>query len=199
VAPLKRLEDYDLLRFIHPAIQLTPETIAQLNRVKTVLAWHDLLFLDDSYMRWAVYFMSLIDHCDGAISEAICKRLELASRYRDLLVKERFKAQQSLKWLLWRRPKDNIEIYNYLHGLNNELILYMMAARDERSVQQMISHFYTKLRHIRPVLKGRDLKAMGISPGPIYSEILDALLEARLVGRATTREDEVALVESYAR
>jgi len=39
--------------------------IALLNAVRQVVAWHDLLFLDDSYMKWAVYFLALIHRCEG--------------------------------------------------------------------------------------------------------------------------------------
>jgi len=199
VNSLKRLADYNLLRIIHPAIHLDKTVLGRLTRVKSVLAWHDLLFLDDSYMRWSVYFMALMGHCDEATSMEICRRLELANRHRDLLVKERRKAERNLKWLQWRRPADNVEIYKKLHGLKNELILYMMAATEERSVQQMISLYYTKLRNINPLLRGRDLQTMGIPQGPIYREILDAILEARLQGRITTRDDEAALVKAYVR
>jgi tRNA nucleotidyltransferase (CCA-adding enzyme) len=197
VAALKRLEDFQLLGIIHPAIQLDEIVLKRLSRVKTVLAWHDLLFLDDSYMRWAVYFMALVGHCDAATTLEICMRLELAARYQELFVKARFKAEDSLNWLQWRKTANNVEIYTHLHGLKNELILYIMAATEERAVQQMVSLYYTKLRHIQPLLQGKDLQTMGIPPGPIYREILDAILEARLEGRITTRQEETALVKAY--
>jgi tRNA nucleotidyltransferase (CCA-adding enzyme) len=47
-------------------------------------------------------------------------------------------------------------------------------------------------------LKGRDLLALGLKPGPLFREILQALLVERLEGRVRSREEEVAWVkENY--
>jgi tRNA nucleotidyltransferase (CCA-adding enzyme) len=43
-------------------------------------------------------------------------------------------------------------------------------------------------------LKGNDLKALGIRPGPIYRDILTSLLYARLDGLVESRDDELRFV-----
>jgi tRNA nucleotidyltransferase (CCA-adding enzyme) len=40
---------------------------------------------------------------------------------------------------------------------------------------------------------------MGLEPGPIYREILEAVLEAKLNGRLKTRTDELSFVRNYVR
>ena len=42
---------------------------------------------------------------------------------------------------------------------------------------------------------GNDLKEMGYEPGPIFREILTALLEARLNGEVRSRNDEIEFVQ----
>ena len=57
----------------------------------------------------------------------------------------------------------------------------------------------TKLRSIKPVLNGKDLKSMGYAPGPLFKQILTAILEARLEGKIKSREEEIAFVTEYRR
>ena len=40
---------------------------------------------------------------------------------------------------------------------------------------------------------------MGIKPGPIYREILQAVLDAKLNGQLKTRNDELNFVKEYVR
>jgi tRNA nucleotidyltransferase (CCA-adding enzyme) len=63
VAAIVRLNDFDLLKVIHPSVEQDKVMIAMLNSIKKVLSWHDLLFLDESYKKWVVYFFALIQHC----------------------------------------------------------------------------------------------------------------------------------------
>jgi tRNA nucleotidyltransferase (CCA-adding enzyme) len=55
--------------------------------------------------------------------------------------------------------------------------------------------YLDKYSHVKPRLAGQDLLALGIEPGPIYSELLNKLLAARLDGKVKTREDEEKLVK----
>jgi len=55
------------------------------------------------------------------------------------------------------------------------------------------------LRDVKPVLKGNDLKKMGIEPGPVYTRILTELLEEKLRGRLASREDEENFVRKFIR
>jgi poly(A) polymerase len=48
--------------------------------------------------------------------------------------------------------------------------------------------------HPEPLLKGRDLIAMGFSPGPIFQNILRQVLEAQLEGEISTKEEAVEWV-----
>ncbi|HLG43388.1 MAG TPA: hypothetical protein VI337_00080, partial [Nitrospirales bacterium] len=45
-------------------------------------------------------------------------------------------------------------------------------------------------------LRGDDLRALGIRPGPIYRDILNSLLYARLDGHVQSRDDELRFVRS---
>ena len=52
--------------------------------------------------------------------------------------------------------------------------------------------YLTRLRTVKVLLTGEDLKKMGIPPGPRYKEILAELLDAKLDGLVRNREEELA-------
>jgi len=197
IPALIRLEEYDMLKVIHPSITLTPPLINLLNAARKVLSWHDLLFLDESYMKWAVYFMSLISNCDRKISEDICGRLELPPRLCRLFIKERFEAERCLFWLERHIPVKNSVLYHRLSGIKVEPILYMIASTKVEKVKRTLSYYYTHLRQIAISMRGKDLADMGIPPGPIYREILQAVLDAKLNGHLQAESDELAFAKHY--
>jgi tRNA nucleotidyltransferase (CCA-adding enzyme) len=198
VPAIIRLNDFDLLKFIHPSLQFDKQLISILNSVKQVLAWYDLLFLDESYMKWVVYFLVLIHACDLQRSEEICNRFELAPRYRRIFCNERFEAEKCVMDLARNVPARNSRLYRKLSAFRTELILYMMAVTRQEKVKKAISHYFTNLRSVNVSLKGRDLQKMGIEPGPIYREILQATLDAKLNGKLKSREDELDFARSCA-
>ncbi len=194
---IRRLQDYQLLHVIHPKIQMNNNQILLLNSTREVIAWHDLLFLEESYIKWAVYFMVLIRNCDLRTTRAICERLELAPRYRKIFLKDRMAADATLNRLERSLPNDNRSLYKQLSGLSIEMILYMMACAHSRDVKRAISHFVTKLRYVTITVTGKDLMGYGLSPGPIYREIMQHVLDAKLDGLLKTRDDELKFVENH--
>ncbi len=124
-------------------------------------------------------------------------RLELAPRYRVIFRVERFEADRCLFWLERNLPVANSILYKQLSGFKTELILYMMASAKQKSVKKAISHYFTRLRHINTSVRGKDLIKMGLEPGPIYREILQAVLDAKLDNLVKTRSDELLFVRDY--
>jgi tRNA nucleotidyltransferase (CCA-adding enzyme) len=54
--------------------------------------------------------------------------------------------------------------------------------------------YLNKLRYVKPILDGEDLKKMGIPAGPKIGDILNELQKAKLDGEVRTRKDEEKLV-----
>jgi tRNA nucleotidyltransferase (CCA-adding enzyme) len=192
-----RLQDYQLLEVIHPDIRMNNSQISLLNSTREVIAWHDLLFLEESYIKWAVYFMVLIRNCDMRTTRAICERLELAPRYRKIFLKDRMAADVTLNRLERNLPNDNRSLHKQLSGLSIEMILYMMVCAHSRDVKRAISHFVTKLRYVTITVSGNDLMRYGLKPGPVFREIMQRVLEAKLDGLLKTRDDELRFVENH--
>jgi tRNA nucleotidyltransferase (CCA-adding enzyme) len=198
-AAVIRLNEYNLLNVIHPSITLSTELISLFDSVKKVLSWHDLLFLEESYKKWTVYFLSLTWQCDKKTIEEVCKRIELAPRYKAIFCKERFEANQCLHWLERNLNIKDSTLYHKLSVFRTELVLYMMAATKHEGVKRSISNYFTKLRHIDTSIKGRDLLKLGLDPGPIYRKVLQAVHDAKLNGELKTHKDELVFVKEYVR
>lgn len=199
VPALVRLQEYNLLVMIHPAMALDKEKTVLLNAVKKVLSWHDLLFLEEPYLRWAVYLLALIRGSDKKTGEEVCERLEMPPRHRNLLVQERLAADRALQRLERRPEIAGSALYRQLNPFRIELILYMMAATSQEGVKRLISNYFTQLRYIRPSIRGKDLVDMGLPPGPLYKEVLQGVLEAKLNGRLKTKAEELEFARSYSR
>src|SRR6056297_319216 len=95
-------------------------------------------------------------------------------------------------------PASNSELYQMLADFQIELILYMMAITDHETIKKMISHYVTDLREVKLSVGGKDLKALGVAPSPVYGKILNAVHEAKLDKKIETREEELALLKEYA-
>jgi tRNA nucleotidyltransferase (CCA-adding enzyme) len=89
------------------------------------------------------------------------------------------------------------EIYTLFKPLPVEGLLYVMAKTEDKGVQKAISLFFTKLKDTKVSVRGKDLQALGIQPGPLYREIIDSLLLARLKGTVKTKEDEMRYVRTH--
>lgn len=192
-----RMQDFDLLKVIHSSIVSNKSLVELLNDVKSVLAWHDLLFTEEPYLRWAVYFMALIHTCDPPTCHEICKTMELAPRHEQLLCQQRLSAHNRLNQLEQSPPKTNSELYRRLGEFRTELILYMLAVTRSKSVKKSISYYYNVLRNTQPFVNGQDLIAMGLRPGPLFSQILEGLLDAKLNGEVESRNDEVQWIQRW--
>ncbi|MDX9788646.1 MAG: CBS domain-containing protein [Desulfobacterales bacterium] len=191
-----RLNDYNLLSVIHSSIRLTKDLIGLFNSVKKVVSWYDLLFLEEPLMRWVVYFLALIRHCDRKTTIEICSRFDLPQQDKTLFEGIRFDAERCLLSLERKLPVKNSTLYRKLSGFKNELLLFMMAATRQEKVKRSISYFFTQLRKVAPEIRGQDFIDMGYKPGPVFKEVLQAVLDAKLDGRLKSRKDELAFAKA---
>jgi tRNA nucleotidyltransferase (CCA-adding enzyme) len=169
---------------------------ALLTRVSEVVGWFDLLFLEVPYAKWMVYLLGLADQLQLKGLEELTLRLALPSRYRKRLI-EGSTAGQTVLQRARRKRLSTKEIYTLFKPLPIEAILYVMAKAEEQGVKKAISLFFTQLNAMKVSLRGRDLKELGIKPGPLYREILDTLLVARLEGKIKTKADEMRYVKAH--
>jgi tRNA nucleotidyltransferase (CCA-adding enzyme) len=64
--------------------------------------------------------------------------------------------------------------------------------------RERIAHFRTHWRELKPLLDGKRLQQLGIVPGPIYRQILEAVRSAHLDAEISASEDAEQLALTLA-
>lgn len=86
------------------------------------------------------------------------------------------------------------ELTRMLEGMPDEALWVMAAATPHRAIRRRLWRYATVLRHLRlQRVDGAWLKARGLAPGPLFKELLGALLDARREGQIETPEAEEEL------
>ncbi|MFO0752673.1 MAG: CBS domain-containing protein [Thermodesulfovibrionales bacterium] len=194
VKALKRLGDYGLLKVIHSSLTYSPELDALLRSVHDTLTWFELLFLDEKYDKGMLYTMALLYRLSPEEREVALDRLAVPKPQRERITRGLRNVPEVVKKLPTDRP---VPLYHLLAGCAVEEILFSMALAADSERKKAVSHYLLHLRNVRPLLKGEDLKEMGIPQGPVYSEIMRRVHDEKLVGRLTTKEEEQEFVREF--
>ena len=91
------------------------------------------------------------------------------------------------------KPSQVVAMLNARHGSALDAARSICAGSQ---AAHSIERYLSEWRHATPSLKGGDLPALGVSPGPETGRMLKELGRARLDGQVSCREEEIALVES---
>lgn len=135
----------------------------------------------------------------GAVmADEICKRLRLSNKCREIVVSlvenhMRFMDAPRMKTSTLRRflGLPHFELHLALHkgdclGSHANLDNYHFCIDMRRRFTEQDAEAALLPP---PLAGGQDLKALGLKPGPIFKELLDALRDEQLEGRVKTREE----------
>jgi tRNA nucleotidyltransferase (CCA-adding enzyme) len=195
IPALKRMKDFNLFPLLHPHLQFDEERMRLFEQIHQVINWFDLLFLEERYDRWLIYFYGLIDGLSETHTIELCDRLMMNERLKKKVLEGREQALQSLlQFFSWnqqgREPKRS-EIFALLDPLSTEVKLFMMGKTTQPTTRRSISLYFTQLKDTKPLLRGSDLIQLGMKPGPLIKKSLEKLRKARLDEEVKTREDEI--------
>jgi tRNA nucleotidyltransferase (CCA-adding enzyme) len=196
VKAIRRLSHYGLLKVIHQNLLFDEKLEAMLQSVHDALSWFNLLFLEEQSDKGTIYLMALLSVLSVEERETAFARLLMPSKLKEKINKGIVSSRGLIRLLPLRDPA---KIYKTICHLDIETILFAMAAADSDDKKREISSYLIELRKVKPQTTGTDLMSMGIPPGPVYSEILDALLDEKLRGKLKTKDDELAFIRKDAR
>lgn len=201
LACFKRMEEFDLLRSVHPVLALSYGKEQIIADVEKVLGWHRLLYQDPAAEAWTVHLLALCHNAKYADVRDLLKRLYLPRKQsRDfMLLRENTREAAALLSTWLKKDRSMSGLYNILHSLPPEGLLYIMARTRVDEIRKFVSHYLTKLRDIRTDISGEDLQAMGGHPGPCFGKVLNHVLAAKLDGAAHSRKEQLELAHSMLR
>ncbi|MFW6388715.1 MAG: CBS domain-containing protein [Desulfohalobiaceae bacterium] len=192
---LQRMQELDILQNIHPLLKLDEKNIQLLQKVEKVLDWHELMYMDPAPEQWKLYFLALCQSYNQEQIQSLTRSLDMPKKQQDSIIhilQEVYSTEQRL--YQWQKRNQSLsKLYFLLHRLPMEAILYIMACTPQENIRKHVSLYLTQLRGEKIEISGRDLKALGLSPGPAYGRILTRILTAKLDGEAKDRLDQLRL------
>ena len=195
VKALRRMKDFDLLKFIHPGLKGSAELERLFVNIGETLSWFRLLYLDIPIEKWFIYFLGLFDRLKDTAAEEALERLAVPARIRLRIKQARVRIREVL-FLFYKEPQlSSSRVYDLLSPLDVEALLLMMAKAKQETAKKYISLYLTHLRNVKITLTGDDLKNLGIPAGPRYRKLFAELLDAKLDGLVKNKEDEIAYVK----
>jgi len=188
---IRRMNKLKLLKFIFPDIKLTENIQDLLEEIKKVIAWYNLLYLEEPFELWKLYWYGLTSQLDAKAFKKLTRdmginsKMELQPKTGDRLLNSLFKFDGT-----------NYQLYTLLRPYDTETLLYLMARAKTEKMRRLISFFFTKLKGEKALVDGKELLQMGLKSGPVFREVFDSLLEARLNNLTKTRDDEIRFVKN---
>jgi tRNA nucleotidyltransferase (CCA-adding enzyme) len=192
VKTLKKLSDYELLTVIHKNLVFDEQLEVMLASMYETLAWYNLLYLEEKADAGILYLTALLSRLSDNDRKEALERLAAPSTLKGIILKSIAESNEILSKLPMQDPAG---LYHLLKDVSIEIILFSMALTNDVQKKKDISHFLVDLKKVTPLLKGSDLRKIGIPQGPVYSIILKELLDEKLRGRLKSEEDERKFVQ----
>jgi tRNA nucleotidyltransferase (CCA-adding enzyme) len=191
---LARLEELGVLRCVHPRLRVTRAVLQLFGSLRRRLA---ALGEEGRECCWVLYLAALCEGLGPPRVAELCERLAIPPRTAARLAALVGDGRALQRKLEAARPWSAAAVHALLAPHPREVAVYVWARTTRRGAAEAVRAFLAEGAQVATELKGRDLLALGYRPGPIYREILAALLAERLEGRVHPREEELAWVAAH--
>jgi len=192
---IRRLDELNLLKYIHKDIQYDNAMKTLFESICAVTSWYDLLYLDNTCEKWFVLFLGLLERIKIHDIDALCRDFDIKRKYADYIRLAKTKGHEVLYNWSRKRTVVRSEIYRSLHCMPVEVCLYLMAKTGRQSTKKAFSLYFTKLSNVKVHINGDDLICLGIPPGKVYKNIFDNLLDAVLNEKIFGKEEEIHYIK----
>ena len=91
----------------------------------------------------------------------------------------------------------NSQVHALFKGFDRDSVSAFGIAAEHEIARARAADYLSRLADVRPELTGKDLINLGMPRGPKIGQVLNRLLDARLDGLTSSREDEAALIKEW--
>lgn len=179
---LKRLQGLKGLAF------LGITKISSLDPLKTVQINLKKYRLSTTGRAWFFYFLALIEDQSEKVKSDICQQLHLTREEKNNIMAS--SAAGKLLKDLSRKSLSASEVFELLHGFDNEFITYLKLRGANKFIGRQIDHYLSQSRQVKLVLNGHDFKKLGVVKGEEIGRIQRRLLMAKIDGKVPTIDEE---------
>ena len=188
---IKRIQELTSLSFINKNINISKEDYRLFSRIdKAIELYNDKFSTYRNIEKWLIYLMALLSKISRNDVVNFCKSFRLRRGEQKRLI-DYFEHRKVIKYL----NKGNIKIskiYDFLHPLSFETIVFLYALSRNRTVRGNILFFLSNLTDIKLSINGHDLVKLGLTPKKLYSKVLRHLKRAKIDKGLITKDDEIA-------
>ena len=190
---MERLDGLGVFKHLHPDVSWRAETAAVYERIPRLAAdpiWGEIYRSSPPEF---FYFAAWLAPFPKPVPEMVGNRLRVRKTTMDDLL-----GMATVREALLRLPEDArpSEVMRALAPFAPRALLTARALDLGLQINAWLDRYIAEWRHVRTTTTGDDLRRAGLSPGPIYTRILDRLLVARLDGEVQDDAAERALLES---
>jgi len=190
---LSRLHELKLLQSIHPSLGWDEDRRTAFENglaVQPPAAWGNVPDLRQVPRRRALGHIFWLSPLPVDRIRQVCSRLRLAASLRDALL-EASALRRDLPTLVDARPSAAYARLEDVHPL----VMFALWTQVETPEREVLAGYLSRWKNVSPKTDGHTLRELGISPGPVYKDILRCIRDAWLDGEITTIKDEQQLLE----
>ena len=193
---IQRMADFDLVKYIHPQITISGKLMELFGRIKDALAWWNSASPSAHEPADPVLLnlMALLDQLNTTETRVVSENLVLRKRYEEALRAMKVRLP-GVYQSIGHGENPPSRIYETLKGIPLEALLFALAKTDESGLRDSISLYLTRLRKVRPLVNGNDLRKLGYPEGPLYARILGKTFTAQLDGLVADKREAMRFVE----
>lgn len=199
ISPLKRMKKLDLIRYIHPKILLTNETISILDKLDgtKIFGKHPFLRSNEKCDYALIALMALMNELNEAEFGEALEGLFLNKRYADNLKASFFDLPIAIKQI----SNDSVtlsDIYKALKDLPLQSLIFGIFRSFNKGITFKLIVYLAELRNIKPLVNGNDLKELGYPESPLYTDILNKVFDMQLDGVIGDKKQAIEFIaKSY--
>jgi len=199
---LERLQSLEVLSHIHPALRYDDKLGEKIEALPQGLReWKALACQPEEAEPLGappqdepvLYLAFLADEAESQEMESLISRLKL--RAKEARTLRQVAQLRTLVPQLSKKGLSRSGLYHLLRPYSSQAIFLLWLTT--KALKKRLELYHKKLACVEPLLDGQDLKRLGVPPGPIYGQILEALRDARLDGKVRSRKGEERLVKEF--
>jgi len=195
-AILKRMEDLRILKNVYPEVVLSEDLKKLLKNAEENLAClKEKVSVQESLDRTLLYLLILYSNMSFEKAVKLSEKMRLSKEYKSEILKFIEAKDIILSNLSGNIDISNYDVYNELKGLSMEILFVLCMLSNEKKFIDRVILYINNLKNIKTCVTGKDLKELGVKPGPEYAVLLDKVLAEKLNGNLQTYNDELEFLK----
>ncbi len=143
---------------------------------------------------WLIYLIAFLENYDLNKAKKFCDKFVLHKGDTNRVL-QYFSKRKNIEKALSKKILPPSELFHLLNEITYEVIILIKARSNNKNLHKNISDFFAFHHEVKIMLSGQDLCAMGLKPGAHYQKIFKEVLNAKLNGKISTKEDEIRFVK----